>query len=108
MANPVTAIMENLDDLPIPDFSYAKEEIKEKQTAYLITSRGCPVNCSFCSTSSFWGQKVRMNSPERVGLEVEYVKSLGAKRIFFHDDTFNLGIERTTRIADILKGKKSL
>jgi len=105
MANPNTDIAENLDQLPIPDFSYAEDEIREKKTAYLITSRGCPVNCSFCSTSSFWGQKVRMNSPERVGEEVEYVKSLGAERIFFHDDTFNLGIERTIKLAEILKKK---
>jgi ubiquinone/menaquinone biosynthesis C-methylase UbiE len=35
--------------------------------------------------------------------EVEYVKSLGAKRIFFHDDTFNLGIERTIKLAEVLK-----
>ncbi|MCX5679298.1 MAG: radical SAM protein [Candidatus Omnitrophica bacterium] len=44
-----------------------------------------------------------MNSPERIGEEVELVKRMGAKRIFFHDDTFNLGIDRTIRIAEILK-----
>ncbi len=103
VANKVTEIERDLDKLPMPDYSYAGEEIKSKQIAYLITSRGCPVNCCFCSTSSFWGQNVRMNSPERVRLEVEYVKSLGAKRIFFHDDTFNLGIERTIKLAGILK-----
>ncbi|MCX5695236.1 MAG: radical SAM protein [Candidatus Omnitrophica bacterium] len=105
-ANPVTQIAANLDDLPLPDYSYASQRIMESGSAYLITSRGCPVNCSFCSTSSFWGQNVRMNSPERVGEEVDYVKSLGAKRIFFHDDTFNLGIERTIKLAEILKNKK--
>ena len=46
-----------------------------------------------------------MNSPERVGEEVDYVKSLGARRLFFHDDTFNLGIERTIKLAKILKQK---
>lgn len=102
-ANPVTDIIKDLDDLPFPDYSYAEEEIKKKEIAYLISSRGCPVNCSFCSTSSFWGQNVRINSPERIGEEVEYVKRLGARRIFFHDDTFNLGIERTIKIAEILK-----
>jgi radical SAM superfamily enzyme YgiQ (UPF0313 family) len=102
-ANSVTDIIKNLDDLPFPDYSYVADEIKEKEIAFLISSRGCPVNCSFCSTSSFWGQNVRMNSPERIGEEVEYVKGLGAKRIFFHDDTFNLGIERTIKIAEILK-----
>jgi len=104
-ANPVTQIAANLDDLSLPDYSYASQRIKESESAYLITSRGCPVNCSFCSTSSFWGQNVRMNSPERVGEEVDYVKSLGARRIFFHDDTFNLGIERTIKLAQVLKGK---
>lgn len=102
-ANFVSRVVEDLDELPMPDFSYAAHEIKKKETAYLITSRGCPVNCTFCSTSSFWGQKVRMYSPVRVAREVEYVKSMGAKRLFFHDDTFNLGIERTEKIADILK-----
>ena len=104
--NPVTEIVSNLDDLPLPDYSYASGKIKNSEFSYLITSRGCPVNCSFCSTSSFWGQNIRMNSPERVGEEVGYVKSLGAKRIFFHDDTFNLGIERTIKLAGILKEKK--
>jgi radical SAM superfamily enzyme YgiQ (UPF0313 family) len=104
--NPVTETVNNLDDLPFPDYSYASEKIRGTEFAYLITSRGCPVNCSFCSTSSFWGQHVRMNSPERVGEEVDYVKSLGAKRFFFHDDTFNLGIERTIRMAQILKDKQ--
>ncbi|MDD5617786.1 MAG: radical SAM protein [Candidatus Omnitrophica bacterium] len=104
-ANPVTEKVNNLDDLPVPDYSYASLRIAKSQYAYLITSRGCPVNCSFCSTSSFWGQNIRCNSPERVGLEVDYVKSLGAKRIFFHDDTFNLGIERTIKLAEVLKSK---
>jgi len=103
IANRVSELVKDLDELPLPDYSYVAEEIKQKEIAYLIASRGCPVNCSFCSTSSFWGQNVRMNSPERIGEEVELVKRMGAKRIFFHDDTFNLGIDRTIRIAETLK-----
>ncbi len=81
-ANSVTEKVINLDDLAMPDYSYASKKIKDTEFAYLITSRGCPVNCSFCSTSSFWGQSIRMNSPQRVGEEVDYVKSLGARRFF--------------------------
>jgi radical SAM superfamily enzyme YgiQ (UPF0313 family) len=103
VANKAAEFIKDLDELPFPDYSYAADEIKQKQLAYLISSRGCPVNCSFCSTSSFWGQNVRMNSPERIAREVEYVKRMGAKRVFFHDDTFNLGIDRTIRIAETLK-----
>jgi len=104
-ANSVTAKVINLDDLPMPDYSYAAKRIKDTEFGYLISSRGCPVNCSFCSTSSFWGQNIRMNSPQRVAEEVDYVKSLGAKRFFFYDDTFNLGIERTIKLAQVLKEK---
>ncbi len=103
LSNKVSELVKDLDELSLPDYSYAAEEIMQKKLAYLITSRGCPVNCSFCSTSSFWGQNVRMNSPERIAQEVEYVKGMGAKRVFFHDDTFNLGIDRTIRIAETLK-----
>lgn len=103
IVNKVSEFVQNLDELALPDYAYADEEIKQKEIAYLITSRGCPVNCSFCSTSSFWGQNVRMNSVERIGEEVELVKQMGAKRIFFHDDTFNLGIDRTIKIAETLK-----
>ncbi|MBF0569944.1 MAG: B12-binding domain-containing radical SAM protein [Candidatus Omnitrophica bacterium] len=103
VVNKATEIIKNLDDLPLPDYSCAADEIKEKGIAYLISSRGCPANCSFCSTSAFWGQNVRMNSPERIAREVEYVKSLGARKIFFHDDTFNLGIDRTIKVAAALK-----
>jgi anaerobic magnesium-protoporphyrin IX monomethyl ester cyclase len=101
--NPVTEKVLNLDDLPMPDYSYASERIKQTELGHIITSRGCPVNCCFCSTSSFWGQNVRMNSPERVGAEVDYLKGLGAKKIFFYDDTFNLGIARTIKLAETLK-----
>lgn len=104
-ANPLAEKVLNLDDLPMPDYSYASRRIKDTEFAYLITSRGCPVNCSFCSTSSFWGQNIRVNSPERVGEEVDYVKTLGAKRFFFYDDTFNLGIARTIELAQIIKEK---
>jgi anaerobic magnesium-protoporphyrin IX monomethyl ester cyclase len=103
LSNKVIDLVKDLDDLPLPDYSYASQEIMQKKLAYLIASRGCPVNCSFCSTSSFWGQNVRMNSPTRIAEEVEYVKKMGAKRIFFHDDTFNLGIDRTMKIAETLK-----
>ncbi len=105
-ANAITDVITNLDDLPLPDYSYAAQKVKNNEFGYLITSRGCPVNCSFCSTSTFWGQQIRMNSPERVSEEVDYVKSLGAKRFFFYDDTFNLGIARTIKLAQILKQKK--
>ena len=98
--SPPRGVVQNLDDLPIPDYSYAKPFIQRSGMGFMITSRGCPVRCTFCSTSSFWGQKVRMNSVSRVVDEMEMLTSqFKVKKIFFHDDTFNLGIQRVKDIC---------
>lgn len=101
VVTPPVEIIRNLDDLPMPDYSYAKPYIERGGMAFMITSRGCPVRCTFCSTSSFWGQKVRMNSPRRVVDEMESLTAeFGVRKIFFHDDTFNLGISRVQEICN--------
>ncbi|MBM3251266.1 MAG: B12-binding domain-containing radical SAM protein [Candidatus Omnitrophica bacterium] len=90
----------NLDDLAMPDYSYARPYMESSHMGFLITSRGCPVRCTFCSTSSFWGQQVRMNSVPRVVDEMEMLISrYKIKKIFFHDDTFNLGISRVKALC---------
>jgi len=98
-------VIHNLDDLPLPDYSYAKSLIERSGIGYIITSRGCPVRCTFCSTSSFWGQNVRINSVSRVVDEMEQlISQFKVSKIYFHDDTFNLGITRVKEIcAEILK-----
>ncbi|MFH1018810.1 MAG: radical SAM protein [Pseudomonadota bacterium] len=95
----------DLDALPIPDYSYASMLIRQTDTGFLITSRGCPVRCTFCSTSSYWGQKVRMHSSRRVVDEMEMlVSQFNVRKIFFHDDTFNLSIARVKDICgEIIK-----
>ena len=97
----------NLDDLPMPDYSYAKKNIEQASIGVIISSRGCPVRCTFCSTSSYWGQKVRTYSTVRIVDEIEMVMSeFNVRKIFFHDDTFNLGIERVKAIcSEILRRK---
>jgi len=93
-------VVRNLDYLPLPDYSYAGDLMRRSGMGFIITSRGCPVRCSFCSTSSYWGQKVRTNSPKRIVDEMEaLVATYGVKKIFFHDDTFNLSMARTRDIC---------
>jgi radical SAM superfamily enzyme YgiQ (UPF0313 family) len=99
--NPPREVIYNLDELPIPDYTYARPFIESTGMGFLITSRGCPVRCTFCSTSSFWGQKVRMNSVSRVVDEMEMMLSnYRVRKIFFEDDTFNLGIGRVKEICN--------
>ena len=97
----------NLDELPLPDFSYAADLMRKTKLGYIITSRGCPANCIFCSTSSYWGQKVRMNSVDRVLQELEFlISEYGVSKILFHDDTFNLGIKRVMDICNEIISRK--
>jgi radical SAM superfamily enzyme YgiQ (UPF0313 family) len=100
-------VIRNLDDILLPDFTYARDIMESSGLGFVITSRGCPAHCNFCSTSSYWGQKVRINSPSRVVDEIEImINEYGTKKILFHDDTFNLGIKRVEEICnEILKRK---
>ena len=68
--------------------------------AAIITSRGCPYRCSFCSKSVF-GNRFRGQSPERVVDEVAYYRrKFGIKEIAFYDDVFTLNKKRAYAIAD--------
>lgn len=66
----------------------------------MMTSRGCPCHCSFCSKAVF-GSKYRTQSSIRVVDEIEYFHHrLGIKEIAFYDDVFTLDKRRTYAIAD--------
>jgi radical SAM superfamily enzyme YgiQ (UPF0313 family) len=55
----------------------------------VMTSRGCPYRCSFCSTSVFWGSRIRYYPVERVVDEIRaLVERFGARHITIWDDLF--------------------
>jgi radical SAM superfamily enzyme YgiQ (UPF0313 family) len=73
----------------------------------VMTSRGCPFNCTFCATPVNWGRRVRMRSPENVVREIEgLVDRYGVRIIFFYDDTFNADPRRVEAICDLLLERK--
>lgn len=99
-----------LDSLPIPDFKFAhsnyfrEEEIPGISATgircYLLSSRGCPYRCEFCSTSRFWG-KMRLHSPEYTARIVEKaINDFGANYIKVEDDLFTLNPKRLNRLKE--------
>jgi len=69
--------IENLDELPFPAYSLLpmdKYKAGKKQFANIITSRGCPFSCIFCSSSQLCGKRWRARSPENVIEELEMLE----------------------------------
>lgn len=82
----------DLDSLPTPDLSLIKG-FDHPPTIPLITSRGCPWSCEFCSEIAMFGRSYRFRSEEKILQDIEYYDRLyGRLSIFFADD--NLGANR--------------
>lgn len=71
----------------------------------VMSTRGCPFRCEFCSNVVFGGS-YRERSPENVVDEVEQVLRLGYDRISFADDVFTLKKERVLRVCAEIRRRK--
>jgi radical SAM superfamily enzyme YgiQ (UPF0313 family) len=72
----------------------------------LVSSRGCPYNCTFCF-KDMWGHKWRGRSPENIIREMEAVhESYQVNGFFFNDDTFVLDRNRIFEFCRKLKAKQ--
>mgnify|MGYP000117784366 CR=1 FL=1 len=96
-------LIKNLDDLPIPSYDLLPmEKYKAEGIPFgtQITSRGCPFNCIFCSSSLQFGKVWRGHSVERVIEELSILRNeYGIREIEFLDDTFTLNKKRAMEIS---------
>jgi anaerobic magnesium-protoporphyrin IX monomethyl ester cyclase len=115
--NPSRELIQNLDELEpawhLIDFKKYFEHPDSSSVAmrtpsvHLITSRGCPGNCVFCSVHTVWGRKWRAMSPEKVVNQIEYLyKKYGVKHFRFNDDNLTLDKKRIIKICQLIIGKK--
>jgi anaerobic magnesium-protoporphyrin IX monomethyl ester cyclase len=89
----------NLDDLPLPDFSVF-DTFETFKTYPLLTSRGCPYRCTYCSVPTISGKKWIARSVESVMLELDYaVTVLKMNSVVIVDDNFTLNRERAESIC---------
>ena len=72
---------------------------------HVISSRGCPGNCTFCGSPLFWGRKVRFHSPEYFVNQLELLYKKGIHFFFFSDDTFMLKKGRVIEICREILGR---
>ena len=117
-SNPDREVVENLDALPFPAWHLApmnkyfkafseKEFSIQKPCTVIMTSRGCPGNCIFCSNRAMWGRGVRRRTIENVIEEIKLLHDeYGVRDIHFLDDTFTANKKWVTGFCDELLRSK--
>jgi anaerobic magnesium-protoporphyrin IX monomethyl ester cyclase len=104
--------IKNLDELPYPAYHLVEMEqyLNPKKVEYrsfkdralsMITSRGCPFNCCFCSVHLHMGKMFRAHSANYVIDHIEHVvHKYRVKTIFFEDDNLTFDLKRFEAICD--------
>lgn len=104
--NPRPELIQDLDTLPIPDYSvFPGEIVVDPKACFSIdVGRGCPFGCTYCSTKTFWGRKYRLKSPERIIREVKHFHDLfGLNYFAFEHDMFTMNKGQVMEICSMLK-----
>ncbi|VVB70260.1 tRNA-2-methylthio-N(6)-dimethylallyladenosine synthase [uncultured archaeon] len=91
--------------LPISKYKLHPPHGRRSPVMAMLTSRGCPYNCVFCSKSVF-GSNWRGQSPKRILEEISYIKEkFRIKEIVFYDDSFTLKRKRIFELAEEIKNR---
>jgi radical SAM superfamily enzyme YgiQ (UPF0313 family) len=106
--NPQSSRIDDLDSLPWPARHFVPIEKypgvvlprKHPETQVMAT-RGCPFNCTFCSSKNVFGSTIRFRDPIKVVDEIEYlVNTYKIKTINFYDDGLNYKLDWTTKMCN--------
>ena len=101
--------IQDLDELPFPAFHlFPMEKYKilniTTNVATIITTRGCPMQCSFCSSAALHGKHLRRRSYENVVDEIEMrLQEQNIDTIAFMDDTFTLDVKFVKNFCEEIK-----
>lgn len=115
---PKTNFIQNLDTISFParqllnlekyfglDVSHGQR--RRRRFSPIITSRGCPAQCIFCSAYKVWGRRYRWRSPENIIKEMRMLKDdYGIEELLFEDDNLTLDVQRAEKIFDLMIREK--
>lgn len=105
-------LIEDIDSLPFPAYHLlpmdkyslpASRRLTAKKCASIVTGRGCPYGCLFCSHNSIFKGKLRLRSPENIIAEIRHlVKDYGIGELLIWDDSFLLDKGRASEICRLI------
>jgi len=97
-------LIQDLDCLPLPAYKKYPFDKEVLDVIPIDVGRGCPYNCSFCSTSVFWRRTYRLKSADRIIKEMIYVKeNFKAKKIFIMHDCLTVNKRMVKELSSKIK-----
>ncbi|MGB2696973.1 MAG: radical SAM protein [Candidatus Zixiibacteriota bacterium] len=106
--NPAAPLVQNLDNIPFPARELLPMDrytniLYGRYSSSMMTSRGCPFNCEFCSCSAFSGMKWRTRSLDNILKEIDLLyNKYGYRAISFLDDNFTLNPKRVIELCETI------
>ncbi len=101
--NTLKPVYQSLEKAGLCQYKPARRELVSNENYRFLysieTGRGCPYNCDFCSTTSFFGAKQRYRSVEDV---VNEIKQHKMKSVFFTDDNITNNSKRAKELFKAL------
>jgi len=88
----------DLDSIPMPDYSLVEGMDRNPSVVSVVTSRGCPFNCKFCSLKAMFGRQYRVVSTKRIIDYLSQFKRL--KTLCFDEPNFTADKKRAIEILE--------
>lgn len=91
-----------IETLPFPDLSDLPQDhylFEKKPLCFVITSRGCPYRCAFCSVHKTFGHKCRRRSAAHILAEIRERYAQGYRVFDFEDDNLTFDRKEMTEVC---------
>ncbi len=96
----------DLDSLPVPDYANYPMDLSELKSIRIDAGRGCPFDCTFCSTASFFGQSYRLKSASRLLEEMDFLNNnYGFTDFKLNHDLFTVNKKKVHEFCATVEGK---
>lgn len=106
VTNPPRPRIRDLDSLPFPH--PLGVDLSRYTMANVMSSRGCPFECTFCDVTQLWNRTTTYRSVGDVLAELEALHRLGFRQVSLQDDNFTVHRKRIRELVSRAAGRDDL